>query len=109
MLADIIDFLISLWKKLSTKGFIKKSIWLIVVCLLIVLIPLSIAICYANFTKAEQKNVALDVTVCVYDANGKLIATDTTQEDIIDTSPLVNLFYNLSNSKVRAQKPTEFA
>ena len=109
MLADIIDFLISLWKKLRTKGFIKKSIWLIVVCLLIVLIPLSIAICYANFTKAEQKNVALDVTVCVYDANGKLIATDTTQEDIIDTSPLVNLFYNLSNSKVRAQKPTEFA
>lgn len=109
MLTDIKEFLISLQKKLRKKGFIKRSLWLITVCLLTVLVPLTIAICYANFTKVEQKNVALDITVSVYDTDGELIATDTTQDDIIDTSPLINLFYNLSSSKVRTQKPTEFA
>ena len=106
---DIKVFLLSFFKKFSSKKFIKKFMGLIIICLLTVLIPISIAVCYVQFIKEEQKVTTPDISVSLFDSDGKLIATEKTQEDIIDASPLANIFYILESSKVRANKPTEFA
>lgn len=109
MFNDIKVFLLSFFKKLSSKKFIKKITGLIVICLLTVLIPISIAVCYVQFIKEEQKVTTPDISVSLFDADGKLIASETTQEDIVDASPLANIFYKLESTKVRATKPAEFA
>ena len=95
-------------KKYLSKKNIKKFIGPIIIAILTVLIPLSIAICYSQFIKSTQKIESPDISVSLYDADGKLIDSTTTQEDIVDASPLVSVFYKLSFSKVRAQKPAEF-
>ena len=95
-------------KKYLSKKNIKKFIGPIIIAILTVLIPISIAICYSQFIKSTQKIESPDISVSLYDADGKLIDSTTTQEDIVDASPLASVFYKLSFSKVRAQKPAEF-
>lgn len=108
MFSDIKEFLLSFWMKLKSKNTIKKSAGLIVICLLTVLIPISIAVCYVQFIKGGQKVVSPDISVLLYNADGKLTDSETTQEDIIDASSFAGLFYKMSESKIRAQKPAEF-
>lgn len=74
-----------------------------------ILIPISIFICYTQFIKAEQKNTIPIISVSLYNSNNELIATDTVQEDIISTSPLVSTIYKLSTSRMQVQKPSEFS
>ncbi len=95
-------------KKYLSKKNIKKLIGPIIIAVLTVLIPLSIAICYSQFIKSTQRIESPDISISLFDADGRLIASTTTQEDIVDASPLASVFYKLSFSKVRAQKPAEF-
>ena len=109
MLNDIKEFLLSFFKNLRSKKFMKNFIWLTVIALLTVMIPLSIAICYTQFIKEEQKDTVPIISVSLFDSKNKLIDSETAQEDIIDASPLANIIYKLSTSRVRVQKPFEFA
>lgn len=86
----------------------KRFTGLIIICILTVLIPISIAVCYAQFVKGGQKVISPDISVSLFNADGKLIESETTQEDIIEASPFAGLFYNITTSKIKAQKPTEF-
>ena len=106
---DIKDFLLSFLKKLRSKQFIKKSTGIIVICVLTILIPISIAVCYNEFVKREQQSTLPTISVSLFDLNGNLIETDTTREDIIERSPLANIFYNLYLTKTEANKPLEFS
>lgn len=108
MFGDIKEFLISFWNNARSKKLIKRFAGLIVIFLLTILIPLSIAICYVQFVKDGQKIISPDISVSLFDADGKLIKSETTQEDIIDASPLAGVFYKLTNSKSSVQKPFEF-
>ena len=109
MFSDIKAFLISFWKNIRSKKFIKKFMGLIIICILTVLIPLSIAICYVQYVQNEQKNATPSISVSLFSSDGKLIESDTIREDIIDTSPFASLFYDLSTLKVKVQKPAEFS
>ena len=108
MLDKAKEFLSSFFKKYLSKKNAKKFIGPIVIAILTVLIPLSISICYFQFVESTKKADSPDISVSLFDADGKLIDSATTQEDIVDTSPLANIFYKLSFSKVKAQKPVEF-
>ena len=109
MFNDIKAFLISFFEKLRSKKFRTKFLGLIVICLLTVLIPLSIGICYFQFAKDEQKIASPEISVSLFTAEGKLLESATVKEDIIDTSPLANIFYKLSYYKTKVSKPPEFA
>ena len=108
MFSDIKDFLLSFFYKLRSKAFIKKFAWLIIICALTVFIPLSIALCYNAFIQEEKKNTSPIISVSLFDSSGNLIDSVSTQKNIINASPLVNVFYNLSNSKTEITKPLEF-
>ena len=109
MFSDIKEFLSSFFKNLRSQKITKKSIWLIITVLLTILIPISIAICYTQYVKAEQKSTIPIISVSLFDENNQLIESDTVQEDIIETSPLASIFYALSSSKARIQKPSNFS
>lgn len=108
MFNDIKEFLLSFWSKLRSKKLMKRFTGLIIICILTVLIPLSIAICYVQFVKGGQKIISPDISVSLFNADGRLIESETTQEDIIEASPFAGLFYKITTSKVKAQKPAEF-
>ena len=108
MLDKAKNFLLPFFKKYLSKKNIKKFIGPILIATLTILIPLSIAICYLQFVQENQKIQSPDISISLFDANGNLIESHTTQEDIVEASPLANIFYNLSFSKVKAKKPTEF-
>ncbi len=109
MLNDIKEFLLSLWQKLHAKKLFKKFAWLIVICLLTLLLPITIAFAYMYLIEETPKVEAVDISVELYDSSGNLIAIEETQEDIIEASQLAKILYDLSKTKVRTQKPTEFA
>ena len=108
MFNDIKEFLLSFWSKLRSKKLMKRFTGLIIICILTVLIPLSIAICYVQFVKGGQKIISPDISVSLFNADGRLIESETTQEDIVEASPFAGLFYKITTSKVKAQKPAEF-
>ena len=109
MLSDIKAFLSSLWQKLHAKKLLKRFAWLITICLLTLLIPLTIALGYIYFIEDGQKVTVVDISTELYDSNGMIIARENTQEDILESSILSKLLYDLSTSKVRAPKPDEFS
>lgn len=109
MLNDIKDFIVSFWKKLHAKKLFKRYAWLIIACLLTLLIPLTIAFGYIYFIKEPPKVDAVNISVELYDPDGMIIANEKTQEDILEASQLAKLFYDLSSSKIRADKPEEFS
>lgn len=108
MFGDIKDFLISFFKKMRSKTFIKRFVWLIVICVLTIFIPLSIAICYSASIQQEQKNTSPIISISLHDENGELIASDSTQENIIASSHFINIFYKMLNTKTEVVKPLEF-
>ena len=109
MFNDIKDFLISFLKKLRSKDFIKRSLWIIVICVLTIFIPLSIAICYNAFIQREQKVTSPTISLSLHDANGELIASDSVQETVLNSSHLINIFNKMLTSKSEASKPIEFS
>ena len=96
------------FKKYFTRQNVKNFIGPIIIAVLTISIPLLIFFCFNQFKSDSQENKPQAISVSLFDADGTLIDSATTQEDIIDTSPLANLFYQLSYSKVKAQKPAEF-
>ena len=108
MLNKAKEFLLPFFKKYLTKSNAKKFAGPIIIAILTVLIPLTIAVCYMQFVKGAQRVESPEISVSLYDSKGTLIDSDTTQEDIVDASPLANIFYKLTFSKVKAQKPSEF-
>lgn len=108
MLNKAKEFLLPFFKKYLTKSNAKKFAGPIIIAILTVLIPLTIAVCYMQFVKGGQRVESPEISVSLYDSKGTLIDSDTTQEDIVDASPLANIFYKLTFSKVKAQKPSEF-
>ncbi|MBE6533773.1 MAG: M23 family metallopeptidase [Ruminococcaceae bacterium] len=109
MFSDIKEFLSSFWKKIHSKKLIKRFLGLIIICLLTVLIPISIAICYTQFLKAEEKNTIPNVTVSLFNVDGNLIKTETAQENDINAHTFTNIFYNIHSSKISTSKPDEFS
>ena len=109
MFGDIKAFLLSLYQKLHAKKLLKRFAWLIVICLLTLLLPLTIAFAYMHFIEETPKVDAVDVSVELFDSSGNLIADESTQEDLLAASQLAKILYDLSNTKVRVQKPAEFA
>lgn len=108
MFKDIKEFLRSAWEKLSSKKFMKRYSWIIVVSVLTLLIPLSIALCYMQFVQSEQNAESPKIEVSVFEPDGKTLYTDETTEKLIDDSYLSKLLFDLSSTKIKVGKPTEF-
>lgn len=108
MFKDIKEFLRSAWKKLSSKKFMKRYSWIIAVSVLTLLIPLSIALCYMQFVRSEQNAESPKIEVSVFTPNGKVLHSDETTEKLLDDSYLSRLLFDLSSTKIKVDKPTEF-
>ena len=100
--------LLSFCKKYFSKDNLKEYAGPIIIAVLTIFIPLLIGVCHSQFVKGSQQSAPIDISVSLYASDGTLIGKETTQEDIVDASRLVNLFHTLTFSKVRAQKPAEF-
>ena len=109
MFKDIKAFLSSLIKRLSSKKIIKKFFGIIVICLLTVLIPITIAICYFQSDESDEKNVSSDISVSLFDAENSLMVSDVIEEDNIEASHLADILYKLSSTKTKISKPNGFA
>ena len=108
MFDNIKSSLSSLIKKLRSKKVAKKFLGVIVIFLLTILIPLTIAFCYFFLLDDSQKSISTDISVSLFDINGDLVESDTIEEESIEGSRLVNILYNLSYKKTKITKPTEF-
>lgn len=108
MFKDIKAFLLSILQKIKSKKIMKRYPWLLLVCLLTILIPAIIALSYSSIIhNAERENMP-KVTVSLYDAKGNSLASGEIDKDIIAGSVLVKTFYDLAQTKVRAEKPIGF-
>lgn len=108
MFKDIKAFLLSILQKIKSKKIMKRYPWLLLVCLLTILIPAIIALSYSSIVhNAERENMP-KVTVSLYDAKGNSLASGEIDKDIIAGSVLVKTFYDLAQTKVRAEKPIGF-
>lgn len=108
MFEDIARFfksLFSSFKNRSKKG--NFPVFVVVLCFLI-LIPTVFAIFFAYFHDDSAYFTANEVKVELFDAQGKLIASDEVTEANIDDSPLVSSFYNMTATKKPASRPESF-
>lgn len=108
MFGDIKSFFSSLIKKLHSKKVVKKFLGVIIIFLLTILIPLTIAFSYFFLLDDSQKNLSTEISASLFDINGDLVESDTVEEESIEESRLVNILYNLSLKKTKVSKPSEF-
>ena len=109
MFNDIKEFLRSIRTKLSSKKFAKRYSWVIIISILTLLIPLSIALCHLKFTEMEKNAASPKISVSLFAPNGDVLYSDETTEKHLKSSYLSKLLFDLSTTKVKAVKPTEFA
>lgn len=109
MFKDIKAFLSSLWGKAHKKGNFKRYGWIIVVVLLTVLIPLTVAVCYFQFVYTNPNDESPIVTVELLAPDGTVIESEEAHEDNLENFPLTKMLYDLSSTKTSSTKPKSFS
>ena len=80
----------------------KRSPFVIVLCVLIIIIPTVLAFFYAYFYEDSSFLSSNKVEVSLYDADGRLLSSQRVTEANISDSPLVEIFYNMNVTKIPA-------
>ena len=98
MFKDLKKFFADFINNLRKRRTFKYVPFIAIPCLLAILIPTIFAVWHVYF-KDETLFDAHDVSVTLYNNEGKLIATETVIESYTDSSPLTSVFYALNSGK----------
>lgn len=106
MFKDIKKFFTDFINGMRGKRGFKYAPFIAIPCLLAILLPTIFAVWHV-YLKDDQLFDAHDVSVTLYNNEGKMIASETVTETYVSTSPLTSIFYAMNSGKEFSTRPED--